>query len=421
MLECGTVISSDIYSKLNKSVSASFADQTKFLSKLVKIDSNNPFSAGTSDKKAPIEEKMAESISKKLTSFGLKPKSMGASKFRQNIVCNVGPRRHRKSLILNGHMDVMPTIGENKSGVLAGSVRGKKLYGPGVLDMKSSLTAYMYAVKAIQDVGFNLDGRVTMAFVVDAQSGSCSEWGTKYLLSKGVRARAAIIGKPFTHTIAIGHRGGYRFNLKVLGEAVHTGLSLWEKKKLGKNAIVDMARAITALEKIEIPFKPARLFAGRKPVFTFPTKIEGGSSVNIVPDEVNAIGDVRLMPGNSDRQIRQAIEEVLSKVPDLAYKIEDLLFVPAVEIDSRDDLVDILKAQVKEVLKETPKVRGVGPWNDAWMYITSDIPTIAGFGPDGGNVHQPDEWVGLDSLKKVTQVYARTIVEYLGERDPNQT
>jgi acetylornithine deacetylase len=48
------------------------------------------------------------------------------------------------------------------------------------------------------------------------------------------------------------------------------------------------------------------------------------------------------------------------------------------------------------------------------MMVKRDIPTIMGYGPDGGGEHGKGEWVDLESLQKVTEVYARFIVDYLG-------
>jgi len=102
-------------------------------------------------------------------------------------------------------------------------------------------------------------------------------------------------------------------------------------------------------------------------------------------------------------------------VSDLEWELEDLLFVPSMEIERSEGLVQVMAEQAKEVLGKQPKLEGCGPWNDAWMLTSKDVPCIAGFGPDGGEGPE-GEWVDLDSLKKVTQIYARVIVEYLGEK-----
>jgi len=40
-----------------------------------------------------------------------------------------------------------------------------------------------------------LDGKLSLSFVVDEESGACSQWGTRYLINKGIKAKAAIVGE----------------------------------------------------------------------------------------------------------------------------------------------------------------------------------------------------------------------------------
>lgn len=400
------------YKSIAQAVSKNFDEQIEFLSQIVKAKSPNPYTPQDSPADKPVEREVAELIYAKVKDIGLRPLRKGVSDKRYNVVVDWGDKRARKSIMLNGHMDTITPEEKIVLNPYSGTVRGGKLFGLGVLDMKGTLSAYIYAVKALMDSGVEVGGKVVLAFVVDEESGACSKYGTQYLLENGMRAKVCIIGEPGTGSIGIGHRGGYRFKIIVRGEGVHTGISDWEKKKRGRNAIVDMGRVINALQDIEIPYKPAKNFAGRKPVFTFPTKLIGGSSVNVVPGICEAWGDVRLMPGNSDTQVKLLIVEKLNKLG-VDYEIEDLLYVPSVEIDHREEIVEVLKREAGEVLKKKPSIKGVGPWNDAWMLIKRDIPTICGFGPDGGGEHGHDEYVDLKSLKKVTEIYARVIVEYL--------
>ena len=401
-----------VLNKLRKVVEKNFAEQVELVSRLVKAKSANPYTSKNSPKDVGIEKEVAEILYQELERFKLNPQRRGVSQERYNVVGFWGDKRGRKSLILNGHMD---TIMPNEKAVInpySGLVRGNKLYGLGALDMKATLSAYVYAVKALVDLGVEVRGGVWLWFVVDEESGACSRYGTRYLLEQGLRAKAAIIGEPGTKTIGIGHRGGYRFKLNVYGESVHTGVGAWERKERGRNAAVDMAKAIEVLQNLDIPFKPAKNFVGRKPVFTFPTILRSGHAVNVVPELAEAYGDVRLMPGNSEVQVKMLMVEKLQKLG-IKFDIEDLLFVPAVEIEAKEEIVEVLQEEAKLVLGREPVVRGVGSWNDAWMLIKRDIPTICGFGPNGGNEHREDEYVDLKSLQKVTEVYARVILKYL--------
>lgn len=407
---------SSILHRVDKRVDKNFSDQVELLAALVKANSQNPYAPEDSPREIGVEAKVATLIYRSLKDLGLTPKRLGVTRERSNVVATFGPSRFRKSLLLNGHMDTAVPSGEWTYNPLSATIEGNRLYGVGALDMKGTLSAYLAAIRALIEERIQLDGRLILAFVVDAASGATSALGTDYLLRRGaIAAKAAILGEPGSEKVAIGNRGGYRFKITTIGEAVHTGRGAWEKKQKGRNAILDMARITCSLQQIELPYKPARAFPGRVPVFTFPTKIQGGTAVNVVPDRCVAEGDVRLMPGNSNHQVRLWIEDCLKEsCPTVNYELEDLVFVPSVEIVKTEEVVELLLKHAQEVLGRKPKAAGAGPWNDAWMMITRDIPTVSGFGPDGDHALEPDEYVKLDSVKALTKIYARTVVDYLG-------
>lgn len=405
-MEITKKLGQDIENKIKEN----FDEQVKFLASLVQANSINPGSSAP--RNLDVETGVAKLIREKLLSMKVPVRYLRARSGRPNLVAVEGPQRARKSLLLVGHMDTAPLSGKTLA-PFSGLVRNGRMYGMGVLDMKASLSAYVFALKTIKDLGGKLDGKLRFAFTADGKAERPSKWGLSYLLSKGLRAKAALLGKPGTDKIAIGHRGGYRFMLTTRGEAVNTGRKVWERGKVGKNAILDMMKATKLLGDFELPFKQARAFPGRKPVFTFPTKIMGGTSVDVVPDTCVAWGDVRLMPGNTDLQVKLWMEDRLSTAPEIKWEIEDLLFVPSMELDRSELIVQALYEQTKAVGMET-KLEGCGPWNEAWMLTSKDIPCIAGFGPDGGEEEMEGEWVDLESLKKVTTVYCRLILAWLG-------
>lgn len=76
-----------------------------------------------------------------------------------------------------------------------GAIRNGKVYGLGVLDMKASLAAYVFAVKALMNAGIKLKGKLTLAFVVDEEAGACSPYGTQFLLDQGIVPKACFIGE----------------------------------------------------------------------------------------------------------------------------------------------------------------------------------------------------------------------------------
>jgi len=406
-------ISASDLNRIDNQVGKNFDDQVEFLGSLVKQKSVNPDRLGYENSS---EEGMARVIRGKLREMGVVSRYLRNKKKRPNLVVSWGPTRSRKSLALVGHMDTDEPIGEDKTLWYSGEIKDGKMYGAGVLDMKASLSAYVFALKTLKDLRIELDGKLKLAFTVDGKSECSSKLGLQYLVNKGFRAKVALLAKPGTDKIAVGHRGGYRFKINVKGEEVDTGRKAWEKGISGRNAISDMNKIIACLGGFDLPFKPARAFPGRVPVFTFPTKIVGGRVVNVVPGRCEAWGDVKLLPGNTDSQVRWWLEGRLENLKDIDWKLEDLLYIPAMEVDKTDRWVKLLHEQAGVVLGKLPKLEGCGPWNDAWMLTQTDTPCLAGFGPDGQIEEEGGEWVNLSSLKQMTQIITRWILVYLGKK-----
>lgn len=402
-------------SLVDSMVEAKSDEEILFLQELVRTPSVNPFHAPDTPSDQPIEYDVAALIAETLDKMTIRVELIGKRKERPNVVGRMG--QGRPILILNGHMDTVAPSPSYTRSPFGGETLGGRLFGIGSLDMKASLAAFVYAARAVKAAKAPLRGTLILTFVVDEESGAVSPLGTHHLLSRGLTGDAAIVAEPGTERIGIGHRGGYRFKVQTLGEAVHTGLLSWSRKERGRNAIVDMAHIVANLSKTDIPSETSPLFPGHENVLTFPTLINGGENVSSVPETCCAYGEVRFLPGTSLQRIKNKILEELegvSRDKGIRYKLEDLVEVPATLIGQDEKIVRLLTQNATTVLGRQPKIEGVGPWNDSWMLIEKGIPTVTGFGCDGGGAHGPDEWVDLGSLIAVTKIFARVIVDFLG-------
>ncbi len=97
----------------------------------------------------------------------------------------------------------------------------------------------------------------------------------------------------------------------------------------------------------------------------------------------------------------------------IIYHLDDLVSVPAVEIAPSSEIVQTLARTANDVVGRVPRLEGAGPACDGWMFIMRGIPTVCGYGVACGGVHGADEWVSLESLRSITEVYALTILQYL--------
>lgn len=81
-----------------------------------------------------------------------------------------------------GHLDIVP-LGEGwKYEPFGGEIHDGKLYGRGVLDDKGPVIGAIYALKAIRDLGLNIDRRIRVMFGTDEECGSTC---VKHYIEKG--------------------------------------------------------------------------------------------------------------------------------------------------------------------------------------------------------------------------------------------
>lgn len=392
-----------------------FESEVAFLQQLIRAKSANLYTAETSPADVPVEAEVAAAICEQMHSFGWQPALHGISVQRRNVLYIRPGKAERKTLILNTHMDTVPASDRYTRDPWGAQIEHGRLYGVGAADAKAQIAAFIYAVHTLDLAGIAFAGTLKLAFVVDEETGASSPYGTRYLLEQGLLdGDAAMIGEPGNSKIAVGHRGVYRFRIRTRGEAVHTGLKEWEEGTKGRNAVLEMSHIIQALATCPLPQRPSVAFPGRKNVLTFPTLITGGSGVNIVPEACEAYGDIRLMPGLSLEEVRGTIEHCLAPLG-IPYELQDIVFVPAVETPQSAGIVKMLARSIEEVTGMSPRLEGAGPACDGWMFSVRGIETICGYGVDCGGVHGADEWVDLDSLRSVTEIYARTVLRYLGQ------
>ena len=117
----------------------------------------------------------------------------------KNALNVVGTHHHTeakgRSLILNGHIDVVPTgpLGMWTSPPFEPHIAGDWLYGRGGADMKSGLCANVFALDALRRLGFQPAARVHVQSVTEEE---CTGNGALSALVRGYRAEAALIPEP---------------------------------------------------------------------------------------------------------------------------------------------------------------------------------------------------------------------------------
>lgn len=367
------------------------------------------------------EAEVAERIVDEADRLGLEVQLVGLERDRKNVIVRLGGGA--KGFALVGHTDTV-SPGELQRWTYPpydGVIQKGRLYGRGAADNKAGIACGLYTLAMLRE-GEHLDPeetRVLLACVVDEESGASSPLGMRYLLDQGLLPVQAAIYSYASEIICIGHRGLLRLVLKVRGESVHSGIQSWAEGKQGVNAVTGLAEILINLESLEIPVSPPSAFRDLGCTITPGTLIRGGEFESMVPGSAEAVIDARLVPGQEDEQVIRRIEEVVADVegqrPGLSVEIEVKNRLPAAAIPADHRLVTLAQKYTNLITGREWPIAGAGPANEGYMLIESGIPTLCGFGPQGGNAHAVDEWVDLDSLSETIAMYAGIIGEYFNQ------
>jgi succinyl-diaminopimelate desuccinylase len=380
-----------------------------FLQDLVRIPSVNG-----RDNEAAV----AARIQQEAQALDFESELIAADPARPNVLVTWGSGDNAFALI--GHTDTVsegdPTTWTHPP--FEAIIVDGKMLGRGTADNKAGLACGLYAMALLHDERM-LDpaqARVMLAGVADEESGASSPLGVRYLLDHG---HLTAIGAIYTYAgdiICTGHRGLLRLIVRVEGKSIHSGSADWSRGEGGANAITGLAAFLTQLEGLRIEGPYHEDFAAMGNTIT-PTLVRGGEFESMVPAHAEALIDIRMVPGQDADQVIAVIQELLDsevgKRRGLTASIEIKNRLPGAAIPRDHRLAQITLAQVRALSQRTLDLGVAGPANEGYMLIGAGIPTLPGFGAQGGNAHAPDEWVSIDSLGETVAIYAGVIRDYL--------
>ena len=326
-----------------------------------------------------------------------------------------------RTLILNGHVDVVPVGNETlwRWPPWDGVVENGKLHGRGSCDMKSGITAAIFACQALKELAFKPAHSVTLETVIGEESGGV---GTLTTLVKGLRAAAAIVMEPTKLQICPVQSGALSFRIRVAGRAIHASMKI-----LGVSAIKKFYLIFNALEELD----RARHARYRNLLFEFPDNVAPisvgtlrcGDWPSTVPDELIAEGRFGIFPGEPLREARAELEacieacaradEWLSKHPPVIEWFEGQFESSETSMD--EPISKTLGRSHAEVTGKTAGVYGASYGSDQRLFTNDgQMPTLL-YGPgDVALAHTVEEYVPLEEVFTCAKVLARTVVMWRG-------
>ncbi len=284
-------------------------------------------------------------------------------------------------------------------------IDGNRLYGRGACDIKGGLAAMLAAFARVAREKPAGAANVVLACTVDEEY---TFLGVQRLVRDGLKADAAVVAEPTDLNIVHAHKGVVRWDIVTTGRSCHSS-----RPEQGQNAIYFMGRVLTALEQYAGQLHQSR----QHPLLGRPTlsvgRVEGGTSVNTVPDRCRIEIDRRLIPGEEPLAAQQDVTQFLQGRlgPDVPFTcVPPWMSKGALNPEGSEALVQEFGAVI-DAVRGRHTVEAVPFGTDASNIAAAGVPAIV-FGPgDIGKAHTCDEWVPLDEVETASEILFRWLCQ----------
>ncbi len=337
------------------------------------------------------------------------------------VVGVMGEEAGGRSLIFNGHIDVVPE-GDPANWTtppFQGVVRDGAVYGRGALDMKGGLCCALFAAKALRDAGVHLKGKLMVESVVGEEDGGT---GALAAVLRGYHADGAVIPEPTALAVIPAQAGAMNFRVTVPGYSAHgcmreEGVSAIEK-------FIPLYQALVELERVRNQGVDDPLFVDYS--LPFPLSVgtlQAGNWASTVPERLTFEGRYGVAVGESMMAARRLFEEAVARAAQADPWLRE--HPPVVEwwggqFDSArvaidHPIVQTVQGVYTELVGAAPQVHGVTYGADMRLLVNEGRTPAVLFGPgDVRGAHQPDEHVAIADLVTVVRTLALTALRFCG-------
>ena len=346
----------DLYAQ----VDAALDDILALEQALVRIPSVNTGSMPTGNETA-----VAEYARDWLAEDGIESEILGRDPDRGNLIARMEGRSGKAGLMFMSHTDVVPVEDESKWRFppFSATIAEGRVFGRGASDCKGLLTAQMMAMRLLKRNGIELNDSLILASGADEEHGGRYGFGwlaenhpeklaAPFAVNEGGGAPIQTAGA-LTYVLGVGEKGRLQIEIDVKGVSSHASVP-WQ----GTNAMYRLSRALSNIEQFEpeldtstglfdhlstfaIEHRPSpsnieEIIAEVEPTnprfasllkalsrMTFtPTMIRGGIKSNSVPESIRLTCDVRTLPHQDEKYVREQVEQVLEGIPGIDFEID---------------------------------------------------------------------------------------------------
>ena len=343
----------------------------------------------------------------------LEPLGFTCEKISMGGVDNLWARRGTtKPLVcFAGHTDVVPTgpLDQWTSDPFTPTIRDGWIYGRGAADMKTSLAAFVLALRDFVKEHPDHPGSLAVMFTSDEEGPAID--GTvrvvEALAARGEKLDYCIVGEPTSvkklgDMIKNGRRGSLTGILTVKGIQGHVAYP-----DMARNPIHDVASAIAELAQTKWDngneyFPPT--------TWQISNFNAGTGANNVIPGAAHVRFNFRHSTASSTESLQTRVVNILDRhgvTYDLDWRVDGRPF-----LTQRGDLVDAISRAIKTVTGVDTELSTTGGTSDG-RFIADICPQVVEFGPTNATIHKLNECIGVDEVEPLHKIYKLTLANLL--------
>jgi glutamate carboxypeptidase len=361
---------------------------TETIRQLVEIES-------PSDNKQAVD-RLGSLLAGRFEGLGGHAKFHRAQDFGDHLQVDFSGTHGGKPILLLGHHDTVYPMG-TLSTMPCRTANGR-LWGPGVLDMKSGIALILHTIEALRGWhGDSLPRPVTVLIVSDEEVGSDSS--RRITESLATKSAAVLVLEPSfgPHgAVKTARKGVGEYTLKVHGKAAHSGLD-FEK---GESAILELAKQIIEISKLVDLKRGITLNVGL---------VSGGTRTNVIPAEATASLDVRVARAKDAAGLDRKLRGLKLFNRKCKLEIKGGVNRPPMERTAGVAALYQKATAIARQLGLNLEEAAVGGGSDGNFTAGLGIPTLDGLGGVGDGAHATHESIVISELPRRAALLAGLI------------
>jgi glutamate carboxypeptidase len=304
-------------------------------------------------------------------------------------------RKKVGQVLVLGHSDTVWPMGTLRS--MPFREAEGRLWGPGVLDMKSGLAFFIFAAHAVRELDMRVRGKVLLQVNADEEVGSES---SRALTEKnGRRSKAVLVLEPgtgLTGKLKTARKGVGSVHVTVTGRASHAGVDF----EAGASAILELARQIGRIEGFTDL---------RRGTTVNPGVIVGGTRSNVVAAQASAEVDIRVVRLQDAVGLARKFHGLRAVDKRCRLETSGGLNRPPMERSAGVVSLYRLAQELARDLGVETEESMTGGGSDGNFTAALGIPTLDGLGGVGEGAHAANESILVDRIADRTALIAKLL------------